>query len=39
MFADLGQQDAECGAVEFVDGVEPEEDHQRVHRLAAAHVA
>ena len=33
--ADLREEDAEGGAVELVDGVEAEEDEQRVDRAAA----
>ena len=31
----VGQQDAEAGAVELVDGVEAEQHHQRVDRAVA----
>ena len=37
--ADLRQQDPEGGPVELVDGVEAEQDHQRVHRLTATRLA
>ena len=33
LVADVGQQDAERGAVEFVDGVQAEQHHQRERRL------
>jgi hypothetical protein len=39
LVTDVGQQDAERGAVEFVDGVEAEQDHQRIGTLATAHAA
>ncbi len=37
--ADVRQQDAEGRSVEFVDGVQPEQDEQRERGLAAADVA
>ena len=39
LVADVRQQDAERGAVELVDGVQPEQHDERVRRLAAAHLA
>jgi hypothetical protein len=35
LVADVGQEDAERGAVELIDGVEAEQDEQRVHGTAA----
>ena len=35
--ADVGQQDGEAGAVELVDGVQPEEHEQREGRRAERH--
>ena len=39
VIADVGQQDTEGGAVQFVDGVQPEQHHQWVGRLSAAQAA
>jgi hypothetical protein len=35
---DVGEQDAERGAVELVDGVEPEQDNHGEHRSPARHL-